>query len=94
MNAFNYYYYYSAVTPTCVVMSVVPCAMYLPRPQGNLNLIAAAKQAGIKHFVLVTSIGTDDFLNPLNLFFLILVSGGGRGGGEVQVPEVFGFDGP
>lgn len=36
---------------------------------GNLNLIAAAKAAGVKHFVLVTSIGTDDILNPLNLFW-------------------------
>jgi uncharacterized protein YbjT (DUF2867 family) len=41
---------------------------------GNLNLNAAAKAAGVKHFVLVTSIGTDDILNPLNLFWG--VSGG------------------
>lgn len=35
--------------------------------------MAAAKQAGVKHFVLVTSIGTDDsVLNPLNLFWGIL----------------------
>ena len=37
--------------------------------QGTVNLIAAAKQAKVKKFVLVTSIGTDDPLNPLNLFF-------------------------
>jgi uncharacterized protein YbjT (DUF2867 family) len=36
---------------------------------GNLNLIAAAKAAGVKQFVLVTSIGSDDILNPLNLFW-------------------------
>lgn len=41
--------------------------------QGNLNLFAAAKRAGgIKRFVLVTSIGADDVLNPLNLFWGIL----------------------
>ena len=37
--------------------------------QGTVNLIAAAKQAKVKKFVLVTSIGTDDPLFPLNLFF-------------------------
>lgn len=42
------------------------------RPQGTLNLIAAAKQRGIKRFVLVTSIGADDLLNPLNLFWGVL----------------------
>lgn len=40
---------------------------------GNLNLIAAAKAAGVKRFVLVTSIGTDDILNPLNLFWGVSV---------------------
>jgi uncharacterized protein YbjT (DUF2867 family) len=40
---------------------------------GNLNLFAAAQQAGtVKHVVFVTSIGADDLVNPLNLFFLIL----------------------
>jgi uncharacterized protein YbjT (DUF2867 family) len=37
--------------------------------QGTVNLVAAAKAAGVKHFVLVTSIGTDDPYNPLNLFW-------------------------
>ncbi len=36
--------------------------------QGTVNLVALARQKGIKHVVLVTSIGTDDFLNPLNLY--------------------------
>ncbi|KAF8068154.1 hypothetical protein HT031_001840 [Scenedesmus sp. PABB004] len=40
--------------------------------QGTLNLIAAARRAGVKRFVFVTSIGADDPLNPLNLFFGIL----------------------
>jgi nucleoside-diphosphate-sugar epimerase len=44
---------------------------------GNLNLIAAAKAAGVKHFVLVTSIGTDDILNPLNLFWGVSLGGPG-----------------
>ena len=42
---------------------------WLSAVQGTLNLIAAAKQAKVKKFVLVTSIGTDDPLFPLNLFF-------------------------
>lgn len=41
--------------------------------QGTLNTVAAAQQAGVKHVVLVTSIGTDDaIVNPLNLFWGIL----------------------
>jgi uncharacterized protein YbjT (DUF2867 family) len=37
---------------------------------GNLNLIAAAQQAGsVKHVVFVTTIGADDLINPLNLFW-------------------------
>lgn len=36
---------------------------------GNLNLIEAAKRAGVTRFVLVTSIGADDLINPLNLFW-------------------------
>ena len=37
--------------------------------QGTKNLVAAAVQAKVKKFVLVTSIGVDDTLFPLNLFF-------------------------
>ena len=34
--------------------------------QGTVNLVEACKQAGIKRFVLVTSLGTDDgLLSPL-----------------------------
>ncbi|PNH07301.1 hypothetical protein TSOC_006254, partial [Tetrabaena socialis] len=40
--------------------------------QGTLNLIAAAKQRGVRQFVLVSSIGADDLLNPLNLFWGVL----------------------
>lgn len=40
--------------------------------QGTLNLVALAKQGKTHRFVLVTSIGTDEVLNPLNLFWGIL----------------------
>lgn len=40
--------------------------------QGTRNLVAAAQQAKVKKFVLVTSIGTDDPLFPLNLLFGVL----------------------
>ena len=44
----------------------------LSRIQGTVNLVALARQRSLKKFVLVTSIGTDDFFNVLNLFFLVL----------------------
>ncbi|KAG1668854.1 hypothetical protein FOA52_004949 [Chlamydomonas sp. UWO 241] len=40
--------------------------------QGTLNLIALARQRGVKKVVLVTSIGTDELLNALNLFWGVL----------------------
>lgn len=40
--------------------------------QGTLNLIAAARQKGVKQFIFVTSIGADDLANPLNLFWGVL----------------------
>lgn len=40
--------------------------------EGNSNLAAAAKAAGVKKFVLVTSIGVDDVLFPLNLLWGVL----------------------
>ena len=45
---------------------------------GNSNVIVAAEVAGVKHFVLVTSIGTDDILNPLNLFWGVSEGCGGE----------------
>lgn len=41
--------------------------------QGNENIVAAAKQFGVKKIVLVSSIGADDPLFPLNLFGLVLI---------------------
>jgi len=40
---------------------------------GTLNLIEAAKRAGVTRFVLVTSIGADELANPLNLFWGVLL---------------------
>jgi uncharacterized protein YbjT (DUF2867 family) len=40
--------------------------------EGTLNLLALAKQKGVKKFILVTSIGTDEFFNLLNLFWGVL----------------------
>jgi uncharacterized protein YbjT (DUF2867 family) len=41
--------------------------------EGNKNLIDLAKQKGIEHFVIVSSLCTSRFFHPLNLFWLILV---------------------
>mmetsp|Transcript_40238 Transcript_40238/g.89334 ORF Transcript_40238/g.89334 Transcript_40238/m.89334 type:complete len:288 (-) Transcript_40238:715-1578(-) len=40
--------------------------------QGTLNLLALAKRNKVKKFVLVTSIGTDELVNFLNLFWGVL----------------------
>jgi len=40
--------------------------------QGTSNLVALARQRALRKFVHVTSIGTDDMLAPLNLFWGIL----------------------
>eukprot|EP00238_Polyblepharides_amylifera_P006301 CAMPEP_0196579088 /NCGR_PEP_ID=MMETSP1081-20130531/17634_1 /TAXON_ID=36882 /ORGANISM="Pyramimonas amylifera, Strain CCMP720" /LENGTH=277 /DNA_ID=CAMNT_0041898547 /DNA_START=348 /DNA_END=1181 /DNA_ORIENTATION=+ len=40
--------------------------------QGTSNLVTAAKQANVKKFVYVTSIGADDILYPLNLLWGVL----------------------
>ena len=37
--------------------------------EGTLNLLAAAQQAGVKHIVLISTIGTDDLFSPFNLVF-------------------------
>mmetsp|Transcript_4677 Transcript_4677/g.7242 ORF Transcript_4677/g.7242 Transcript_4677/m.7242 type:complete len:286 (-) Transcript_4677:107-964(-) len=39
---------------------------------GTRNLVDVAKEKGVKHFVLVTSLCVSKFFHPLNLFFLIL----------------------
>jgi len=50
-----------------------PTAPFLVDYQGTKNLVNAAKNRGIQHFVLVSSLCVSQFFHPLNLFFLILV---------------------
>ena len=40
---------------------------------GTKNLVDTAKENGIRHFVLVSSLCVSKFFHPLNLFWLILV---------------------
>jgi len=40
--------------------------------QGTMNLVSAAKQAGVQRFVYVSSVGVDDVLFPLNLAWGVL----------------------
>ena len=47
----------------------VVCQDKMMLMQGTKNLVAAAVQAKVKKFVLVTSVGADDPLYPLNLLF-------------------------
>jgi len=41
--------------------------------EGTRNLVARARLGGVQRFVLVTSIGADEVLNPLNLFWGVLL---------------------
>ncbi|EFN52936.1 hypothetical protein CHLNCDRAFT_26272 [Chlorella variabilis] len=52
-----------------------PLGPYLTDCEGNKNLVAAAQQqaSGRRKFVLVSSIGCDDPLFPLNLFWGVLL---------------------
>jgi len=52
--------------------SVDPLGPFNVDYQGTKNLIVAAQRADVEHFVFVTSIGTDDILFPLNLFWGVL----------------------
>ena len=51
-----------------------PAAPFSVDFAGTANLVAAAKNSGstFKRVVLVTSIGADDLINPLNLFWGVL----------------------
>lgn len=50
-----------------------PTAPYMVDYEGTKNLVDAAKQKGVEHFVLVSSLCVSQFFHPLNLFWLILV---------------------
>lgn len=52
--------------------SLNPTGPYQIDYQGTKNLVNAAKQQGIEHFVLVSSLCVSKFLHPLNLFWLVL----------------------
>lgn len=49
-----------------------PLGPYTVDCEGTKNLVAAAAQKGVSKFVLVTSIGCDDPLFPLNLYWGVL----------------------
>lgn len=49
-----------------------PLGPYTVDCEGTKNLVAAAQQQGVSKFVLVTSIGCDDPLFPLNAFWGVL----------------------
>jgi uncharacterized protein YbjT (DUF2867 family) len=53
--------------------SLDPLGPYRVDLEGTKNLVDIAKEKGIEHFVLVTSLCVSQFFHPLNLFWLILV---------------------
>jgi uncharacterized protein YbjT (DUF2867 family) len=67
----------SQAAPCCSRPPVPAPALTPPGPyqvdyEGNKNLIDVAKETGIEHFVMVSSLCASRFFHPLNLFFLIL----------------------
>ena len=52
--------------------SLDPTGPYQVDFQGTKNLVEAAKQEDIKHFVIVSSLCVSKFFHPLNLFWLVL----------------------
>lgn len=53
--------------------SLDPFGPYRVDLEGTKNLVDVAKEKGIEHFVLVTSLCVSQLFHPLNLFWLILV---------------------
>jgi len=49
-----------------------PTGPYQVDYEGTKNLVDVAKEAGIEHFVMVSSLCVSRFFHPLNLFWLIL----------------------
>ncbi|GAB4232841.1 MAG: SDR family oxidoreductase [Stanieria sp.] len=52
--------------------SLDPTGPYQVDYQGTKNLVNAAKNKGIEHFVIVSSLCVSKFFHPLNLFWLVL----------------------
>ena len=52
--------------------SLDPTGPYKVDYEGTKNLVDAAKESGIEHFVLVSSLCVSKFFHPLNLFWLVL----------------------
>ncbi len=69
-----------AIADCDVVLSAIGCTPSLDPTgpyrvdyEGNKNLVDASKAAGVKHFVMVSSLCTSQLFHPLNLFWLVLV---------------------
>ncbi|MEL7037334.1 MAG: SDR family oxidoreductase [Cyanobacteria bacterium J06592_8] len=61
------------ICATGATPSFDPTGPYKVDYEGTKNLVDVAKQQGIEHFVLVSSLCVSQFFHPLNLFWLILV---------------------
>lgn len=68
-----------AVTDCTVLLSATgarpsldPTGPFKVDYEGTKNLVDAAQESGIEHFVMVSSLCVSKFFHPLNLFFLIL----------------------
>lgn len=61
------------ISATGAAPSFDPTGPYKVDYEGTKHLVDLAKQAGIEHFVMVSSLCTSQLFHPLNLFWLILV---------------------
>lgn len=61
------------LSATGAAPSFDPTGPYKVDLEGTKNLVNLAKEAGIQHFVMVSSLCVSQFFHPLNLFWLILV---------------------
>lgn len=63
----------AVICATGAAPSFDPTGPYKVDYEGTKNLVNAAKQKGIEHFVFVSSMCASKLFHPLNLFWLILV---------------------
>jgi uncharacterized protein YbjT (DUF2867 family) len=61
------------LSATGAAPSFDPTGPYKVDYEGTKNLVDVAKEKGIGHFVMVSSLCTSQLFHPLNLFWLILV---------------------